>query len=142
MSKLFSLAKINLLHASQDYKRLSEDDCYLETCCFCLQQSIEFMLKGIVELNGAQYAENHDIRANLNILHRMDVSIPFEKELRSMANTLYQWETESRYKDSFIAAVADVEEAFVYARALWTCIEEKLRPDTAEERPFPDRKLQ
>ena len=141
MSKLFSIAKINLDHAAYDYQRLSEDDCYLETCCFCLQQAIEFMLKGIVELNGAQYAENHDIRANLNILHRMEVSIPYEKELRTIANTLYQWETESRYKDSFIAAVADVEEAFVYARALKDYIEERLHPVSVEEKAFPDKKL-
>lgn len=141
MSKLFSLAKINFEHAISDFRHLSEDDCYLESCCFGLQQCLEFLLNGIVELNGEQYAENHDIRSNLNILHRLNVEIPYEKELRVMANTLYQWETESRYKDPFVAATVDVEEAVVYAKGLMEYVSERIRPDIAEEKPFPDKKL-
>ena len=141
MSKLFSLAKINFEHAVSDFRHLSEDDCYLESCCFGLQQSLEFLLNGIVELNGERFAENHDIRSNLNILHRVNVQIPYEKELRQMANTLYQWETESRYKDSFIAAIADVEEVMAYAEGLLEYVSEQIRPDHAEEKPFPDNKL-
>lgn len=141
MSKLFSIAKINLEHARADYQKLATDDCYLETCCFSLQQSIEFLLKGIVELHGETYAQNHDIRANLNILHRIDVQIPYEKEIRGMANTLYQWETESRYKDSFMAAVADVEEAFIYAQALLECALNNIEINDVQEEKFPDKRL-
>ena len=72
----------------------------------------------MVEMTGQQYAENHDIRANINILNRVDYHIPYEKEIRGMASTLYSWETESRYKDSFVAVIADVEDAFVYAKAV------------------------
>ena len=137
MSKLFSIAKINLDHAAYDYQRLSEDDCYLGDLTLLPSAGHRPVKKGIVELNGEQYAENHDIRANLNILHRMEISIPYEKELRTIANTLYQWETESRYKAPILFTplhVADVEEAFVYARALKDYIEERiLIPVSVEE---------
>ncbi len=118
MSKLLSRAAIALDNAEHNYSRLSIDDCYLDACCYNLQQAIEFSLKFLVEMTGQQYAENHDIRANINILNRVEYHITYEKELRNMASTLYSWETESRYKESFVAVIEDVEDAFKYARAL------------------------
>lgn len=141
MSKLFSMAKINLEHAKIDYRKIADDDCYLETCCFALQQCIEFQLKGIVELHGLTYAENHEIRSNLNILNRNGINIPYDKELRLMASTLYQWETESRYKESFVAAIADIDEVMTYADALFDYISERIQLSEVTVSAFPDRKL-
>lgn len=118
MSKLLSRAKVSLENAEHNYRLIKEDDCYLDACCYNLQQAIEFSLKFLVEMTGQQYAENHDIRANINILNKVDYHISYEKEIRGMASTLYSWETESRYKDSFVAIIADVEDAFIYARAI------------------------
>ena len=142
MSKLLSRAKISLEHALSDYNRIDNNDCYLDSCCFHLQQSIEFLLKGIVEMNGAQYAENHDIRANLNILNRLNVEIPYEKDLRLLASTLYSWETESRYKESFIAAVKDIDEVIKIANKLIEFVYSQVGLITVEEVEFPDRKLE
>ena len=141
MSKLLSRAKISLEHAQADYSKITQNDCYLDSCCFHLQQSIEFILKGIVEMNGAQFAENHDIRANLNILNRLNIDIPCEKELRTFASTLYSWESESRYKDSFIAAVKDIDEIFVIAQTLIGYITSKIEPIDVEEVEFPEGRL-
>jgi len=141
MSKLFSLAKINLEHAKSDYLKIASDDCYLETCCFALQQCIELQLKGIVELHGEAYAENHEIRSNLNILNRKGITIPYDKEIRLMADTLYKWETESRYKESFVAAYADVDEVMIYADALFEYISGFISPDDVVEKDFPSQKL-
>lgn len=110
-------------------------------CCFQLQQTIEFLLKGIVELNGLRYEENHDIRANLNILNREAIEIPCEKELRLMSDTLYKWETESRYKDSFIAAVKDIEEVMSYAKMLFDYVDSNISIRQEEEIEFPSSKL-
>lgn len=118
MSKLLSRAIVSLENAEHNYSKIQEDDCYLDACCYNLQQSIEFSLKFLVEMTGQQYAENHDIRANLNILNRIDYHVTNEVELRSIASTLYSWETESRYRDSFVAVIEDVEAAFIYARSL------------------------
>lgn len=118
MSKLLSRAEVSLENAEHNYGRIHIDDSYLDACCYNLQQSIEFSLKFLVEMTGQQYAENHDIRANINILNKAGYHVNYEKELRNMASTLYSWETESRYKDSFVAVIEDVEEAFLYARAV------------------------
>ena len=141
MSKLLSRSKIALEHALADYNKIDANDCYLDSCCFHLQQSIEYLLKGIVEMNGVQYAENHDIRANLNILNRINVEIPCEKELRLLASTLYGWETESRYKESFIAAIKDIDEVFKIAKELTEYICSQVEPLTVFEREFPDKRL-
>lgn len=109
MSKLFKRAKVQLSLADDCYRRFSEDDAYVDACCYCLQQSIELSLKYIVELHGEDYAENHDLRANLNKLARMEISIPMVEELRRMSSTLYSWATESRYRDSFIALTTDID---------------------------------
>lgn len=141
MSKLLSRSKISLEHAKTDYLKINTNDCYMDSCCFHLQQAIEFLLKGIVEMNGAAYAENHDVRANLNILNRIGVEIPCEKELRVLASTLYSWETESRYKDSFIAATKDIDEVFEIAEKLSNYTFSLINSITVEEAEFPDQKL-
>lgn len=141
MSKLLSRSKISLEHAKTDYLKINTNDCYMDSCCFHLQQAIEFLLKGIVEMNGAAYAENHDVRANLNILNRIGVEIPCEKELRVLASTLYSWETESRYKDSFIAATKDIDEVFEIAEKLSNYTFSLINTLTVEEAEFPDQKL-
>lgn len=141
MSKLLSRSKISLEHAKTDYLKINTNDCYMDSCCFHLQQAIEFLLKGIVEMNGAAYAENHDVRANLNILNRIGVEIPCEKELRVLASTLYSWETESRYKDSFIAATKDIDEVFEIAEKLSGYTFSLINSITVEEAEFPDKKL-
>ena len=118
MSKLLSRAEVAFENAEHNYGKIDIDDCYLDACCYNLQQCIEFSLKFLVEMMGQQYAENHDIRANINILNKADYHVNYEKELRRMASTLYSWETESRYRDSFVAVMEDVEEAFIYAKGI------------------------
>lgn len=118
MSKLLSRARVALDNAEYDYTKIGEDDCYLDACCYHLQQSIEFSLKFLVEMIGQSYAENHDIRSNLNILNREGYHVAMEEKLRNMSATLYGWETESRYRESFTAVISDVEDAFTLARSL------------------------
>lgn len=118
MSKLLDRAIVALDNAEHNYSRIQYNDCYLDACCYNLQQAIEFALKFLVEMTGQSYAENHDIRANLNILNRVDYHVSNEKELKNMASTLYSWETESRYKESFVAVLDDIELAFGLAKSL------------------------
>lgn len=37
----------------------------------------------------------------------MGAVCPAEKELRSLASTLYEWETSTRYRDDFVAVKAE-----------------------------------
>ena len=111
MSKLLARARVKRENAEHNYIRIGIDDAYLDDCCYNLQQCIEFCLKYIVEMNGEHYVESHDIRAQLNKLKGLGVTLPFEPQLRYMASTLNSWEAESRYNDEFTAVLEDVEEA-------------------------------
>lgn len=115
MSKLLNRAKVKLHNALRDYDEIAQDDAYLDDCCYNLQQAIEMSLKFIVEMHGEAYVLNHDIRAQLNKLDNLGVNIPHHSELRNMAVTLNSWEAESRYKDSFLAAIEDIDAAKTYA---------------------------
>ena len=111
MSKLLARAKVKRENAENDYYRIAEDDAYLDDCCYNLQQSIEFALKYIIELNGVDYVEKHDLRVHLNRLRELGVELPFSQKIRQMASTLNSWEAESRYNDEFTSLIEDVDDA-------------------------------
>jgi len=115
MSKLFARAKVKHENAESNYLRIGQDDAFLDETCYNLQQCIELALKYIVEMNGENYIENHDVRAQLNTLKNIGVDLPMAQEIRSMAGTLNSWEAESRYNDNFSALIEDVEAARLIA---------------------------
>lgn len=111
MSKLLARAKAKKFSADNSYNFISVDDAYIDECCFNLQQVIEFCLKYLVEMSGENYIENHDIRAQMNILKKLDKFIPCENELRMMASTINAWAVETRYNDNFVALFEDIVDA-------------------------------
>jgi len=118
MSKLFARAKVKYENAKRNFLMIGQDDAFLDETCYNLQQSIELCLKYIVEMNGEEYIENHDIRSQLNTLSRLEVKLPVADELRQMASTLNSWEAESRYNDDFTALIEDIEDAMRIAEKL------------------------
>lgn len=118
MSKLLKRAKVNRKIVADNYALINTDDAYLDSCCYNIQQTIELTLKFLIEINGGAYVENHDIRAQLNKLSKLSISVPKELELRNMAVTLNSWEAESRYLDSFTAVIADLDDAIDIADSL------------------------
>ena len=118
MSKLLARAHVKFRNAEFDYTNIGTDDAFLDDCCYNLLQCIEFALKYIVEMNGENYVENHDVRSQLNKLKTMDVELPFFSSIRRLASTLNDWEAESRYNDDFTALIEDVEDARRLAREM------------------------
>lgn len=118
MSKLLKRAKVQMHLANECYTHFADDDSFIDGCCYCVQQVIELTLKYIVEMQGESYAENHDLRSNLNILDRIGFNIPCKSLIRQMASTLYSWQTESRYKDNFVALKVDIDDAMKVAAEL------------------------
>ena len=118
MSKLLRRAKTKLDNAISSYGKIASDDVYLDDCCFNLQQGIEFVLKYMVEMTGQRYAQNHDIRAQLNLLDKAGVKYRHKIDLRNMAVTINEWKDAARYNDSFVAVVEDVELALVILKDL------------------------
>ena len=126
MSKLLARAKAKRFSAENSYNFMSIDDAYIDECCFNLQQAIEFSLKYLVEISGEAYIENHDIRAQMNKLKKMDKYFPCEEKLRLMASTINSWEVDTRYNDNFIALLEDIDEARVIADELIKYCEEQV----------------
>jgi len=118
MSKLLARAKVKYTNAENNYLHIGQDDAFLDETCYDLQQAIEMSLKYIVEMNGENYIENHDVRAQMNILDRLGVNLPVKQMLRNMASTLNSWEAESRYNDDFTAVIEDVNDARIIAKEL------------------------
>lgn len=52
MSKLLHRAHTKLALAQYSIERINEDDAFLDSACFEIQQSIEFALKYWIELSG------------------------------------------------------------------------------------------
>lgn len=142
MSKLLARAKVKREIAETCYQTMGQEDAYRDECCYNLQQAIEMALKSMVELYGGRYAENHDVRANINILNRMNITVPMQKELREIASTLYSWETESRYKDAFISLKEDIDQARLIADALILHCDSLLQETNAQKmRELPSGKI-
>lgn len=142
MSKLLRRARVKRENAESDYQKIGIDDAYLDDCCFNLQQCIELSLKYAVEMHGGRYVENHDIRAQMNILNKLDVSVPGAETLRQNAETINSWETSSRYKDDFIALIEDIDAVRGCADALLNYLEEMTAEQQLETmQTFPDSRL-
>lgn len=54
-------------------------------------------------MNGENYVENHDVRAQLNKLESLNVDLLFKQDIRKIATTINSWEIESKYNDDFKA---------------------------------------
>ena len=127
MSKLLARAKAKKSSAENSYNNMSLDDAYIDECCFNLQQAIEFTLKYLVEMAGEHYIENHDIRAQMNNLKKLDKYFPCEEQLRSMASTINSWEVDTRYNDNFVALLEDIDDAMKIADELIEYCEKQVK---------------
>lgn len=96
------------------------DELYLDICCYHIQQAIEKVLKCSIEMRGEQYPFTHAIVP----LYDKYVSSGWDEEhdLELLAGTLTDWESSSRYKESFYATTKQLE----YAIAIYTELERRL----------------
>ena len=110
MSKLLRRAKARFESAKLQYSRISEDDAYLDMCCFDLQQVLEFTLKFIVEISGSKYKVGHNLLLQLADIDRLGIEIPDKSFYLSNASLFNTWETQTRYFDDFTAVMSLVDE--------------------------------
>lgn len=85
------------------------DEMYLDVCCYHTQQAIEKLLKCSIELKGVNYEFTHSITK----LYSQYVSAGLDEIeiLELMAGTITDWEASSRYKESFVATVKQLNTA-------------------------------
>lgn len=85
------------------------DELYLDVCCYHTQQAIEKLLKCSIELKGVTYEFTHSIIT----LYAQYISVGWGEieMLELMSGTITGWEASSRYKESFVATVKQLEAA-------------------------------
>lgn len=89
---------------------------HIDMCCFYLQQSIEFFLKGIIEMFGKKYVKEHNLFPNLDIIYEIDNEFLKEnsdifEEVELRAVIFNSWEASSRYSNNFNALEKDIDKA-------------------------------
>lgn len=119
MSKLLRRAKARFESAKMQYSRISEDDAYLDMCCFDLQQVLEFSLKYIVESSGSRYKVGHNLLLQLTDIEQLGIEIPDKSFYLSNASIINTWETQTRYFDDFTAVISLVDEIIEKIPALF-----------------------
>lgn len=141
MSKLLARAKVKLENAERNYLKIGIDDAYMDDCCYNLQQSIEMTLKWLVEINGKDYVENHDLRAQINKLKKLNVTIPGEDRISELASEILSWEKNSRYNDNFSALVPTVTEVLDITKKLIEFAESKVCTVESATMEIPDSRI-
>lgn len=142
MSSLLAKAKVKLINARNDYKCIGQDDAFLDDCCYNLQQAIELALKYSVKCYGIRYIENHDIRAQLNSLKGVGVTVPDYDRLRILAEEINRWEKTSRYFEDFTESLDTVEEVFRICENVINFAEKIVVEQAPQVNEIPDRRAE
>lgn len=90
-------------------------------------------LKGIIELQGNQYAKNHDLLAQLNRITPNSKLDHVLERIRNDAMIFNSWEADSQYKDSFVATVFHIEAAIAICEELERITDDMLFRDAPEK---------
>lgn len=86
--------------------KCESDDIWLDSACYDAQQSLEFLMKGILaskgvvvgdEENDIPKNQGHNIRHLLSRLTKEGFTFDKIDDLTSLANTITSWEEEGRY---------------------------------------------
>jgi HEPN domain-containing protein len=90
-------------------EKATEDDAFLDVACFETQQAIEFLIKAILLENGVSYSKSHDIRYLLSLLEQVNFSFEKMDSLDLLADTITDWEENSRYGKGVRTTVQTVQ---------------------------------
>lgn len=133
MSKLLLRSKQRLASAKRDLNFINDDPSNIDGACFQIQQSMDFAMKYLLEINGIDYGRTHNICNLLSLIidnGLYDSSLtPFNLNAEKYTN----WETLSRYDDNFTASVKDVTDAVNYTSSLIKFVESTVSQSTIPE---------
>lgn len=88
------------------YSKISDDDAYLDMCCFDLHQVIEFTLKFIAKPKGSRCKADHNLLIQLSDIEWLGIEIPDKSFYLSNASIINTWETQTRCLDDFTAVMS------------------------------------
>ena len=97
MSDMLGRSNVCLRVSRDCLNRVADDDSNLDIACFNAQQSLESLLKYIIETNGMQAPKTHDIDELLVYARSSGFTYSDENRLMEMSYKISKWETTSRY---------------------------------------------
>jgi HEPN domain-containing protein len=106
---MYSRSVAMLQQSKNALKKVTEDDAFLDVACFETQQAIEFLIKAILLENGVSYSKSHDIRYLLSLLEQVNFSFEKMDSLDLLADTITDWEENSRYGKGVRTTVQTVQ---------------------------------
>ena len=103
----------NLLERSREdldvaellWKTQTDDEIFLNTIGYHLQQSVEKLLKWRLEEEGIPFPRTHDIDILVNEFQVKETDWQPPEWLEAMADTITNWESRSRYPSSYLMRV-------------------------------------
>lgn len=108
MSNLYDRHRTWLKFSKEALQQIADDDSMLDAAAFNAQQSLEFLMKHIIDECGGKYQKTHNIRVVTGIMNEL-FTFSRVREILSMADTITSWEAESRCGQGVIAIVNDIK---------------------------------
>ena len=109
MSTMYNRSLAMLAQAKNALSKVSIDEAYLDIACFETQQAMEFLIKAILLEYGIIYDKSHDIRYLLMLLDQTGFSFSKHDALETLADTITDWEEQSRYGKGMKTMVQTVQ---------------------------------
>jgi HEPN domain-containing protein len=106
---MYSRSVAMLEQSKNALTKASEDEAVLDVACFETQQAVEFLIKAILLENGIAYPKSHDIRFLLSLLEQVNFSFEKMDSLDLLADTITDWEENSRYGKGVRTTVQTVQ---------------------------------
>lgn len=127
MSNLLDRAKVKLNNSKDNFNRSSGEDANMDMAAFDLHQSLEFVLKYMIEFRVGSYKKGHNIRFILDEAKSVGFERPEFEELKGYADGITKWESDARYGSGILTNVVtmrnvtkQVESLIEYADTLKT----------------------
>lgn len=100
----FNSANILLAHMGDDEEQLN-------IIAYHLQQTLELLIKDILESNGIEYPKTHDVEQLIAIANENNVDLKLNEYLKDHSEMFSQWESKSRYILGYLVEKKKIEQA-------------------------------
>lgn len=124
---LITRARNNYRMAELMWRECATDDSYINETCKALNESLEYSLKYIMELNGVKAVHTHVIQKLLPEVPTQYASTEWYSILRGIATEIKDWYSEARYADNFVALRDTTLQCFRAAKLLLDEIENNVK---------------
>lgn len=108
-------------------ERCPDDEAFLNIAGYHLQQSLEFVIKYILEQNGVEYVKTHDIDQLIMLGKENDVDMYLTEYVEDHSEMFSQWEAKSRYILGYRIELKKIDRAIDELRKYFQAVEKAMR---------------